>query len=89
MDNGWFIPDEHQNTMQMETFMSMINTICHGGMINVHARIDGKEYRWQCDGLAHARRIDYPNKHSAENFTREVSSETPYQDSMLQRQTKP
>ena len=62
MDNGWFIPDEHQNFMQLHTFMKMINIICHGGMVNVSARIDGKEYHWQCDGLSHARRISHTFK---------------------------
>jgi hypothetical protein len=61
MDNGWFIPDEMVGPVSQKTFMEMMNIICRGGMVNVVARVDGKEYYWQCDGLKYATRIAHPN----------------------------
>lgn len=59
MDNGWFIPDEMVGPVSQQTFMKMMNIICTGGMVNVSARVDGKEYHWQCDGLKYATRINH------------------------------
>lgn len=54
MKTGWLIPDYQLNKIQQNTFAEMMRVIRHGGSIDVTARIDGKDYRWQCDGLAHA-----------------------------------
>jgi hypothetical protein len=59
MDNGWFIPDEIMSTLAQETFMEMVNVICNGGAIDVVARCDGRQYRWECDGLKYATRIHH------------------------------
>lgn len=37
-----------------DSFVNMMKILKHGGQIDVVARIDGKDYRWECDGLQHA-----------------------------------
>lgn len=59
MDNGWFIPDSGMSTIAQETFVEMMNIIRTGGAVDVHTRIDGENYQWQCDGLKYATRINY------------------------------
>ncbi len=59
-DNGWFIPDASMSTLAQETFMKMMNIICTGGAVDVVARVDGKQYMWECDGLKYAIRITKP-----------------------------
>ena len=56
MKTGWLIPDHHLNELQKKTFTEMMQVISHGGQIDICARVDGKDYEWQCDGLAHAER---------------------------------
>lgn len=58
-DNGWFVSDESMSLMAQDTFMKMMNTISGAEMINVYARVDGKNYHWQCDGLKYAIRIKH------------------------------
>lgn len=52
---GWFIPLDCMTGIAQDTFKKMISTIRHGGEVDVVARIDGKEYRWECDGLKYAK----------------------------------
>ena len=55
--DGWCIPLESMSSVAQETFIKMMDIIRHGGQVDVVARCDGKDYRWQCDGLKYARRI--------------------------------
>lgn len=57
MINGWFIPDEMVGPVSQQTFREMMQIIGTGGAVDVVARVDGKEYRWQCDGLKYAKRL--------------------------------
>lgn len=54
MQQGWFIPLDAMSDITQEKFDVMINTISHGGQVDVIARVDGKDYCWQCDGLKYA-----------------------------------
>lgn len=55
LPDGWIIPFKHMNQLQKDAFADMAKICSHGGQIDVVARIDGKDYRWQCDALAHAK----------------------------------
>jgi len=59
LTNGWFIPDDCMSGIAEDTFHKMMSIIKHGGAVDVVARCDGKEYRWQCDGLKYAKRSEY------------------------------
>ncbi|MBP3958387.1 hypothetical protein J8F10_24320 [Gemmata sp. G18] len=63
---GWFIPLDCMSGLAEDTFVKMIATIRHGGEVDVIARIDGKEYRWECDGLKYAKLRTPP--HQADGF---------------------
>ena len=51
---GWFISLKYMSGIAQAEFVKMINTIKGGGQVDVVARCDGKEYRWECDGLKYA-----------------------------------
>ncbi len=52
---GWFIPLESMSSLAQETFANMMSIIKHGGQVDVVARKDGQEFRWECDGLKYAK----------------------------------
>lgn len=52
--DGWFIPDCHMTESAQETFCAMMRVISTGGSVDVCARKDAREYRWECDGLKYA-----------------------------------
>lgn len=52
---GWYIPLDCMSGIAEDTFAAMMKIIKHGGQVDVVARVDGKEYRWQCDGLKYAK----------------------------------
>lgn len=54
MSEGYFIPLSCMSELAQKTFKSMIETIKHGGTVDVCARVNGKEYRWECDPLKYA-----------------------------------
>ena len=51
---GWFIALKYMSGIAQAEFVRMMNTIKHGGQVDVVARVDGREYRWECDGLKYA-----------------------------------
>jgi hypothetical protein len=51
---GWLIPSSGMSQIARDTFHKMMSVIKHGGQVDVVARRDGKDYRWQCDGLKRA-----------------------------------
>lgn len=52
---GYFIPCDCMSSIAENTFCEMMSIIKRGGSVDVIARVDGKEYRWQCDGLKYAK----------------------------------
>lgn len=59
-EDGWFIPCDCMSSIAENTFCEMISVIKRGGAVDVLARCDGKDYRWQCDGLKYAKYIRQP-----------------------------
>lgn len=55
--SGWFIPLESMSDIAQMTFANMISVIKQGGSVSVVAHCDGKDFRWQCDGLKYAKRL--------------------------------
>lgn len=54
---GWLIPFRCMNQLQKDSFEKMVKILSHGGIIDVVARIDGKDYRWEFDALSKMRKI--------------------------------
>lgn len=54
--DGWFVPGEAMSDLAQSTFIKMMNIIKKGGQVDVVARCNGKDYRWECDALKYARR---------------------------------
>jgi len=54
-EDGWFIPLSCMSAVAQSQFRNMNAIIKHGGQVDVIARVDAKEYRWQCDGLKYAK----------------------------------
>lgn len=60
--DGWFIPLSSMSSLSRDTFRKMMRIIEHGGQVDVVARVDATEYRWECDGLKYAElRTTEPN----------------------------
>jgi isopenicillin N synthase-like dioxygenase len=49
-----------------DSFVNMMKILKHGGQIDVVARIDGKDYLWECDGLQHAVLLPEAGRNHAE-----------------------
>lgn len=64
-EEGWFIPVKNMSSVARSTFSKMVNRIKHGGTVDVVARIDREEYRYQCDGLKYAEYRTQPPQQSA------------------------
>jgi len=60
-EKGWFIPASNMSSLAKETFANMLETINHYGQVDVVARVDGRDYRWECDGLKYARPVIAPS----------------------------
>lgn len=58
--NGWFIPEDSMSEIAQGTFKKMMDVIERGGQVDVVARCDGKDYRWECDGLKYAQYAAQP-----------------------------
>lgn len=52
--DGWLIPLSSMSQLARETFTQMMRVISKGGSVDVVARCDGRDYRWECDGLKYA-----------------------------------
>lgn len=54
LNEGWFIPLDCMSGSAEDNFSKMVSITKHGGMVDILARVDGEEYRWECDGLKYA-----------------------------------
>ena len=54
-EGEWAIPLSSMSGLSQDTFSKMMRVIRYGGQVDFVARCDGREYRWQCDGLKYAR----------------------------------
>lgn len=79
---GWFMPLDSMSDLAQESFIKMMKVICHGGRADVVARVDGKEYRWQCDGLKYARLIPPMKTEELETLSNAVEQNTALQQRM-------
>lgn len=65
--DAWMIPLSSMSSVAQETFEKMMQIIKHGGQVDVVARRDGKDYRWECDGLKYAKKSSLPKPPETNN----------------------
>lgn len=63
--DGWYIPFDCMSGPANKTFREMNAIIKRGGQVDVVARCNGKDYRWECDGLKYAKTAPSPYKYMA------------------------
>jgi hypothetical protein len=66
--DGWFIPLSCMTKLAQETFTQMMAVIAKGGQVDVIARCDGRDYRWECDGLKYAKPLPTAPGQTSEGY---------------------